>query len=198
VLGIDHLGKTAETGTRGSSSKEAAADVVLALLANKALSGEVTACRLAIRKSRSGPGGAEYAFSVRSVALGSDEDGDPMSSLVVEFSTAPAPPPDQDGAWTKALVLLRRVVMALLAEAGETIRPFTDGPEVRAIRSDIVRGEYIKQLPDDGDDPKKKNARRRQAYHRAVTNARDRNLINVREIGGTEYLWLATKEQPAK
>jgi hypothetical protein len=43
VLGIDHFGKAIETGTRGTSAKEAAADVVLALLANKALSGEVMA-----------------------------------------------------------------------------------------------------------------------------------------------------------
>jgi len=63
TLAVDHMGKI-ETGARGSSAKEAAADVVLALIANKALSGEVTACRLAIRKSRSGPAGAEYAFSV--------------------------------------------------------------------------------------------------------------------------------------
>ena len=50
VLGIDHFGKAVETGTRGTSAKEAAADVVLALLANKALSGEVTAPRVCIRK----------------------------------------------------------------------------------------------------------------------------------------------------
>jgi hypothetical protein len=48
VLGIDHFGKAVETGTRGTSAKEAAADVVLALLANKSLSGEVTATRRSI------------------------------------------------------------------------------------------------------------------------------------------------------
>jgi hypothetical protein len=35
VLGIDHFGKSAETGTRGTSAKEGAADVVLALLGAK-------------------------------------------------------------------------------------------------------------------------------------------------------------------
>jgi hypothetical protein len=33
VLGIDHFGKVQETGTRGSSAKEAGADTVVALLA---------------------------------------------------------------------------------------------------------------------------------------------------------------------
>ena len=32
VVGIDHFGKVVETGTRGSSAKEGAADVVIALL----------------------------------------------------------------------------------------------------------------------------------------------------------------------
>jgi hypothetical protein len=189
TLAVDHLGKIADTGTRGSSAKEAAADVVLALLANKALSGEVSACRLAVRKSRSGPGGAEYGFTVRSVDLGPDEDGDPMSSLVVDFTTATVSKPRENGAWPKSLSPLRRIVISL-ADAGETIRPYADGPEVRAVRSDIVRTEFSKQYPSDGDDPKKKSAARRQAYHRAVTNARNRNLLNVREVGGVEYLWL--------
>ena len=131
--------------------------------------------------------------SVREVDLGSDEDGDRLSSLVVDFSTAPTTPPERDGAWTKSLSLLRRVLI-LLADIGEDIRPFPDGPIVRAIRSDVVRAEFFKQLPSDGDDPKKTNARRRQAYHRAVTAARDRNLLNIREVNGTEYLWLATKD----
>jgi len=52
VLGVDHFGKVVDTGTRGSSAKEASADVVLALLGDKAISGGVTNIRLALRKRR--------------------------------------------------------------------------------------------------------------------------------------------------
>ena len=47
VVGIDHFGKVVETGTRGSSAKEGAADTVIALLADRELSGGVRtpACR---------------------------------------------------------------------------------------------------------------------------------------------------------
>ena len=38
VLAVDHFGKAVETGTRGTSAKEAAADVVLALLAERDIS----------------------------------------------------------------------------------------------------------------------------------------------------------------
>jgi hypothetical protein len=42
VLGLDHFGKVIETGTRGTSAKEGAADAVLALLGERTLSGKVS------------------------------------------------------------------------------------------------------------------------------------------------------------
>ena len=194
VLGIDHFGKSETTGTRGSSSKEARADVVLALLANKALSGEVTACRLAIRKSRSSQSGAQFAFTVRNVSLGLDEDDEPLSSLVVDFSEAPvaASSADQDGAWTRSLAVLRRIVMALLADKGEMIRPSSEAPEVRAICAETVREEFYRQhLADSAGD---KQEAKRKAYRRAVTTAQAKGLIDAREIDGKEYLWLTTRD----
>ena len=50
TLGVDHFGKDVSAGTRGASSKESAADVVLSCLGDKALSGSVTNTRLAVRK----------------------------------------------------------------------------------------------------------------------------------------------------
>ena len=41
VIGIDHFGKAVETGTRGSSAKEGAADTVIAVLADRELGGGV-------------------------------------------------------------------------------------------------------------------------------------------------------------
>ena len=42
IVVVDHYGKIIEAGTRGSSNKEANADAVLATLADKGPSGEVT------------------------------------------------------------------------------------------------------------------------------------------------------------
>jgi RecA-family ATPase len=52
VIGVDHFGKTIETGTRGSSAKEGSADTVLAILADRDVSGEIKNTRLAVRKQR--------------------------------------------------------------------------------------------------------------------------------------------------
>lgn len=75
VLGVDHFGKMVETGTRGSSAKEAAADVVLALLGDRDVSGSVTNTRMAVRKLRSGCTGAATPYSIEVVSLGENREG---------------------------------------------------------------------------------------------------------------------------
>jgi hypothetical protein len=67
VLGVDHFGKTAETGTRGTSAEEDDADVVLVTLGEKSISGIVTNPRLAARKVRGGIAGKGYAFTTEVV-----------------------------------------------------------------------------------------------------------------------------------
>jgi len=119
------------------------------------------------------------------VELGEDEDGERISSLVVEFSTAIAPPTDDDGKWTPSLRLLRKVLMTLLVSAGEKIRPYADGPEVLAVKSDYVKAEFFKQHPSELVDTK------RRAYDRAVTAAQGKELIGVREVLEIKWLWLA-------
>jgi hypothetical protein len=190
VLGIDHFGKAVETGTRGTSAKEAAADVVLALLAEKALSGEVTAPRLCIRKRRGGPAGVEHPFTVKSVRLGQDDDGEEVTSLVIEFTAAVPPPADDEGGkWTPSLRLLRKILMTLLATAGEQVQPYSDGPAVQAVKTEFVRAEFYKQFSSDKADSKRK------AFQRATNSAQGRELIGIREISGCEWLWLV-KGQP--
>jgi hypothetical protein len=90
VIGIDHFGKVVETGTRGSSAKEGAADTVLALLADRELNGGVKNTRLAIRKQRDGLSGFELPFIVQTVETGTDEDGDPITAQVIDWQGAAA------------------------------------------------------------------------------------------------------------
>jgi hypothetical protein len=85
VLGIDHFGKVVEGGTRGSSAKEGHADAVLALLGDRQLNGTVTNTRLAIRKLRDGPSGLELPFAPRDVTIGTDEDGEAITRVVLDW-----------------------------------------------------------------------------------------------------------------
>jgi hypothetical protein len=200
VLGVDHFGKNIETGTRGSSAKEANAELVLACLGEREVSGRVINTRLAIRKNRAGPQGMEYPFTLREVELGVDEDGDPITTMVVDWTNAgdsASPGPGADS-WAEsrqantrqAMLLLKRVMMAMLAEKGVDLPSAPDGPAVRMIDRELVRDEFYARTAADGTLEQKQDQRRKR-FRRAVDRAEEKQLIGIREINGTVYLWLA-------
>jgi hypothetical protein len=200
VLGIDHFGKNLEAGTRGASSKEASADVVLACLGDKQLSGCVTNTRLAVRKHRGGKQGQEYPFALRMVeAPEKDEDGDAITTMVVDWlppgSVDAAPEPDDPWAQPKrqdqrvVVLRLKRVLMTILAEHGVD-RPIPpDGPVVRMVDQKAVRNAFYTCTPVEGT-PKQVADRRRLQFERACDWADQMQLIGIREIDGVTYFWL--------
>lgn len=195
VFGIDHFGKAIETGTRGTSAKEDRADVVLAMLGDKSVSGEVTNTRLALRKRRGGQNGEEHPFNIRKVDMGLDAFGKPMSTLVLDWGSRDARKAAPAERWTKSLRLLRQVLMTILAEHGANERPFSDGPTVRACDVEIVRQEFCRQYPADGTDRQKSDARRK-AFKRAMLDAQSSSLIQMRDADGKQVVWLVKPEAP--
>jgi hypothetical protein len=202
VLGIDHFGKDLLAGTRGASSKESSCDVVLACLGTKELSGSVTNTRLAIRKHRGGRQGQEYPFTLRMVeAPEKDEDGDPITTMVVDWLPAGSAAGDQAQSepdpWSlcrrqdqrTAVLRLKRVLIAELAEHGVDRPVEPDGPTVRMIDQEIVRELFYAGTPADGT-PEQKGKLRRQKFSRALDWAEDQQLISIGEIGDVTYIWL--------
>jgi hypothetical protein len=194
VLAVDHFGKTVETGTRGSSAKESFADIVLALLGEKELAGAVKNPRMAARKRRGGPNGEEFTFTTQLVVLGTDADGDPVDTLVLEWGGTIDPADARHGRWPKSTLLLRRIMMTLLVKQGVDIQPEPDGAVVRAIDRELVRKEFCKSYPADGDTEEKRQHTRRQRFSVAVKTAHERDLIDARVNGETTYLWLKVPE----
>jgi hypothetical protein len=188
--GIDHFGKNVDHGTRGSSSKEAAADLALACLGE--LSGRVLNPRLAVRKCRGGPSGQEFPFRMREVTHPQpDEEGNPITTLVVDWTaaaaTSPAFGPDP---WEcerrtdarQAMVLLRRVLMAKLAEHGVELELTPGGPTMGGINKELVREEFYQLTPADGTERQKRDIRRKR-FDRSINRAIEKRLIGMREIG---------------
>src|SRR6516162_8838195 len=76
VLGIDHFGKDVTVGTRGSSVKEGNADIILATLGDKNVTGSgMSNCRLVLRKRRGGINGEEIPFTPSVIDMGVDKHG---------------------------------------------------------------------------------------------------------------------------
>jgi hypothetical protein len=127
-----------------------------------------------------------------------DEDGEPISTMVVDWVAAPAgtAQPEQDP-WTKgrtrdqrtAVLRLKRVLMEALADQGVELPIPPDGPLVRMIDQSIVRERFYFSTPAEGT-PEQKGNLRRQRFLRALDWAEQNQLIGIVEIGGVAYLRL--------
>jgi len=84
VMVIHHSGKDASKGARGSGSLRAAADTEIELTRSEDV---VTA---EAKKQRDMPCDGVFAYRLKGVLLGFDEDGDKVTSAVVEATEAPA------------------------------------------------------------------------------------------------------------
>ena len=136
--------------------------------------------------------------------MGTDRNGRPVNTLTIEWTprqAAKAPKEEAKG-WTKSLHLLRRTLMNVLAtDQASMQRPFADGPVVRAVDIEVVRGEFYRLSLAEGD-AEAKHAARQKAFRRALNDAQARELIGLCEIGSVTFVWLANPNErgdpPAK
>jgi hypothetical protein len=145
---------------------------------------------------RDGVSGLELPFTPRDVPIGTDPDGEPETRKVIDWDEQTATKPD-DAGWSKSLQLLRRILMTMLVDAGSDVTPFADGPVVRAVDLKLVRTEFYKQYPADGDTKQQQANVRRQAFGRVIKDAQAKTLIATREVDGIQLVWLVAKtEEP--
>jgi AAA domain len=203
VLGVDHFGKDLQAGTRGAYSKESSGDLVLACLGTKELSGSVSNTRLAVRKNRGGQQGQEFPFVLKRIeAPEPDEDGESVTTMVVDWQPAGAAgaQPHSDP-WSlcrrqdqrTAVLRLKRVLMAILAEQGVDLPTGPDGPVVPMVDQELVRERFYAGTPADGT-PEQRGRLRRQRFLAALDWAEQKQLIGIGEIGDLTYVWLARPE----
>ncbi len=85
IMLVHHSGKDSSRGARGWSGLRAAADVELEVCrVNDARSVSIT-------KQKDGDDGAEFGFSLMSVVIGVDTDGNDITSCVVDHNNEPLP-----------------------------------------------------------------------------------------------------------
>jgi hypothetical protein len=191
VLAVDHFGKAVETGTRGTSAKEASADFVLAFLADRAVNGTLSNTRMAVRKLRGGATGDVTPFDLKKVDIGDGE-----TTGIIEWKADREPQSKAQGTKeSKATRMFRASMNNAMASDGKTVRPFgSDGPEVRAVELRLVRDEFVAAWPADGETAEKIHDAKRSAFNRALKNAPAREICS-REIGGADYLWFVTEPE---
>jgi hypothetical protein len=83
VFLVHHFGKDEARGARGHSSLKAALDTEIEI----SVKGEMRVAT--VTKQRDLPAGNQYGFNLKSVELGRDDDGDPVTSCIVVSTDAP-------------------------------------------------------------------------------------------------------------
>ena len=190
ILLVDHFGKAVETGVMGASAKAQSADAVLGILADKTIEGEISNRRMTVAKLRGGAGGMVTPFKLRQVLVGGFGgttcvvDWETMADAFTPGAKAKAERP----AWSGNGRVLKSALERALIDHGKPMRPFADGPAVKAVPLRLVRTEFYASYAADTTEAKKKVMRRQ------LDTAIARQLVGTREIGGTDHLWLISNE----
>lgn len=139
VVAVAHYGKSDGAGVRGSSAWTASADVILAATGEiSEITGEVKDRKVALTKSRFAETGPIADFELRSVNLGLDEDGDPISAAIVKPASATDYDPHQ--------VLYMDGLAGLMLAAGEATADGRKGVPRELLRQHCY-GEWVDSNP---------------------------------------------------
>ena len=139
--------------------------------------------------AKDGPEGAVIISGLTVLEIGTDADGDPITScVVVEADAVPAAikPAEtkSDKWWSSALY---KALMATV-DGATPIQLLADGPLVHAVPVETVRAEFYVTYPND--DPNAK----RTAFNKQRNAAAEKGFANTREINGVKMIWLCKTE----
>jgi hypothetical protein len=176
VMIVHHSGKDRDRGARGHSSLRAAVDTEIKVSQdNGIISAE-------IMKQRDGKTGDKLNFRLVQVEVGVDEDGDPMTSCVLEACDALVKTRQLSAQKRRALDILRTCII----EKGQKRIVQKDMGMRDCVRIDQYR-EYLKQENlSTSDKP--------DTVNKAITRAID--SLNHSLITGSygDYIWIMDKE----
>ena len=93
AIGVDHFGKDQGAGLRGSSAKRGHVETILACLVDRDKDDNPTNRRLKFEKIRDGEEGRIIPYRLKPIDCGADEDGDPVTTCIVQWEPNRSPPP---------------------------------------------------------------------------------------------------------
>jgi hypothetical protein len=183
VLAIHHTGwnEDAKDRPRGWSGLPAALDV---MILSERKPGDMHATAT-IQKSKDELSGFRLTAHLERIVLGISRTGREVSTLIVEVVETEAPAVSNP---TKSIPRSRRLIMdmvlAAIEEAGEDIRPFANGPIIRAVSDETVRRRYYARIAEQAapdEDVRKMAERQRKGFNRAISD-----VLNAKDLMAQE------------
>jgi hypothetical protein len=193
VLIIHHtgLGEGADKRLRGHSSLNGALD---AQILCERVEGDLAAT-LTLQKLKDDASDVRMLARLFRVVVAHDEDGDEISTLVVDAieDAEPAACAPRAKAVPPSQRLLMTVVAEAIDEAGERFEPFgASGPQVRGVTDGKIRRLYFARIAEQADtdeDPEKLFDRQRKGFKRAVESALKAQSLAATDRKGERFIW---------
>lgn len=179
VMVVHHSGKDESKGARGSGSLRAAADTEIELTRNDGI------VQAEARKQRDLPCDGVFAYSLKSVHIGFDEDGDQVASAVV----VPAEPVAKKVRLTGTDKIALQALDDCIRDHGQKMHSDNYPRNRRCVSLDLWR-EYCDRhglSSGDGDSSK------RAAFSKVKTRLHDKEIIKI--LDG--WLWKVAPNDPA-
>jgi 5S rRNA maturation endonuclease (ribonuclease M5) len=177
---IGHTGKDESRGQRGSNAAPGDYDLHIQI------SGEDTKTATVI-KANDQPCGPLLAYRMHKVILGHNDDGDEISTWIVDREEAEVPT-KKSSFWHRNLLQLFDAINNALTESGFDF-PIPNGPTVRAVLLENVRAAYRRSYIV-GPDSKNPEEAINKALTRALRAARDARLIAGDPGAGKQIIWV--------
>lgn len=192
VLAVHHVGLGDTTRERGHSSTQGGTDVrILCERKDKGLSAVMR-----WQKLKDEDCDVMLRADVSRIVIAHDEDGDEISTLVVD-DVRDADEAPKSAAPTRSIPAAQRLLMETVTdaihEAGVDFKPFPQGPTVRAVPDEIVRKRYydrIAEKPVGDETPETLAERQRKSFNRAIRANCDAKRLVAGDRNGERVLWL--------
>src|SRR5262245_31167460 len=144
---------------------------------------------MAARKQRDGISGFEVPFTPERVELGLDDDGDPITAIVLDWGKPRNEPGKKAGRKPKAFKLLCRLLAEIIADKWFVFQPDPGRPTGQTCYRTDLQNAFNQRYHAEGS-PRQKRDKRTQAYKRAMETALEDNLIATRDLtNGSEIIW---------
>lgn len=202
IVVTDHLGKDAAKGTRGSSAKEASADVVLTVTGTVNDDGICSNTAMSIKKLRGGVANKKISFGLVEVRMPLDETGRRQDGVVIKWDVASSllrggkGPAKQN---KRNALLMRAIDQALLDAAPGQLSWMHIARDMnfRAVDERTIRQAYKLSAPPTGQDGERHAEAVRKAYKRAMADSSLCGAIGQKTLeDGRVMIWRTDHRHP--
>src|SRR5262249_1841847 len=147
-----------------------------------------------VEMMRDGPEETVVISEVMVIEVGQDQNGKPLTSLVVIPTDTPATVAAKQAKLPTSQRVFYQAMREALKTNGETSQPDVFAAPIQAVNQEAVRTRFYESYATEGETPQKQQDARQKAFRRALESAQ-RDAVKARVLdSGKTMLWFKPNE----